>query len=99
MWFRRKKVNPLRLEDYYESHPDLRLIVRMLLSLQATQEQHTRSIREIRGEVDLLNGNSNSTTGGTLTRDIGELDRRLVKVEAADTRATLLREAREAANG
>ena len=97
-WFRRKK-NPARLEGYYESHPDLRLIVRTLLSLQADRSQHTTSIRDIRGEVDLLNGNPNSTNGGTLTADIHRLDRRLAKLEDDRKREALLKEALGAARG
>lgn len=67
---------PVRLEDYYESHPELRLFVKAVLSNQTKLAILTEQGREQQAHIDLLEGNPSSTTGGTLTSDIYRLTQR-----------------------
>ncbi len=80
-WTAKPTVVPVRLEDYLDGYIELRTLVRNVLTLQdRLKDQETQS-RDYAGRLDLLEGNPNSTTGGTLTTDIDLLKRRLAALE------------------
>ncbi len=72
-WPWSKPEPPVRLEDYYKSHPELKLLVKSVLSLETKNATLVDQGRDQQGHIDLLEGNPSSTTGGKLTGDIYRL--------------------------
>ena len=99
MFWRRQREPATRLEDYYESHPELRLLVREVLLLQGDREGAVSEARRVDDRILMLEGNPDSITGGLLSNKIAALERDVTGLKKDAERAALLEEVREAVNG
>ncbi len=98
-FWRKKRDVPTRLEDYYESHPELRLLVREVLLLQGDREGAIHEARRVDDRILVLEGNPDSITGGLLSNKIVALERLVATLNQTAERARLLEEVRGVANG